>query len=262
MMRRHGFGRKIPREARTGRRRWRFAWRVRLAPAAGLGNNSAYALSVTGAITDRASNPLSGAPVNSGFTTATATATANDGTGDTYGTGGVQHDITTFSGQQGSVAIVLQFNGPIARASANVANSVGGYVYIDTDQNGATGSQAITDQFRPDAGSTGLGVEFHVILFDNTDGSLSVLDQTLTEVGRVTPTFGATSLSFTVPLSLLGNDDGNVDLATVIGTPAEPTDIAPNSGNLALGVSGLPAPPPSAAVRAEGAPRTVRVWGR
>ncbi len=235
---------------------------VRLHPTSGLGNNSTYALSVSGAVTDAANNPLSGAPVNAGFTTATASATVNDGTGDTYGVGGVQHDLTTFSSQQGSITFVLQFAAAIARASAGLANSVGGYVDIDADQNGATGVQAFTDGFRPDAGSTGLGIEYVVYLFDNPDGSLSVFDNQLNELGTVMPTFGATSISFTVPLSLLGDDDGNVDLATVIGTNAEPTDIAPNSGHLTLGVSGRPAAAPAASQQRAGAAPSVHRWGQ
>lgn len=234
---------------------------VRLDPVAGLGNNTTYTVSVTGAVTDVAGNPLS-APASSNFTTATASASVNDPTGDTYGTIGVQHDITTFSSQQGSITIVIQFNGPISRSSANVANSVGGYLDIDVDQNGATGGMGATDAFRPDAGSTGLGVEFLVDLFDNPDGSLSVRENAGgTEVGTVMPTFGATSITFTIPQSMIGSDDGNVDLATVIGSLDEPTDIAPNTGHMTLGVSGLPAAALTGSRQLPGAASRVPSWG-
>ncbi len=235
---------------------------VRLNPTASLGNNGAYVLTVTGAITDPTSNALSGAPVTVIFTTVTASAMVADGTGDTFGANPFQPDVTTFSAQQGSITVVIQFSAAIARASANAANSVGGYLDIDADQNAATGFLPRTDAFRPDAGSTGMGMEFFVDLFDNLDGTFSVVDENFALVGVVTPTFGATSITFTIAQSLLGNDDGNVNLATIIGSLTEPTDIVPNAGHLTLGTSGLPIATLARSVRRPASGPAVRGWRR
>ncbi|MGH7538905.1 MAG: Ig-like domain-containing protein [Gemmatimonadales bacterium] len=233
---------------------------VRFNPTSSLGNNGGYALTVSNAITDVAGNALTPAPFLSGFTTATATASVADGTGDTFGAGAFQADVTTFSASQGSITFVIQFSSTISPASAGAANSVGGYLDIDADQDFTTGFTPNTDVFRPGTGSTGMGAEFVVFLFDNGNGTVSVFDA-VTEVGTVPVTFGTTSMTFTVPQSLLGNDDGNVNVAAVLGSLSEPTDIAPNNGHVTLGVSGLPAPPPAATLRRALANSVVPRWG-
>lgn len=235
---------------------------VRLSPTAPLGNNSAYVLTVTGAITDPTGNALSGAPVTSGFTSATVNVTLSDLTGDTFGAGAFHPDVTTFSAQQGSVTVVIQFSAAIARWSANAANSVGGYVDIDADQDSTTGIETWVDVYRPGAGSTGMGEEFWVDLFDNPDGTFRVFNENDDSIGVVTPTFGATSITFTIPQSLLGNDDGNVNLAVLVGADTVATDIAPNDGHLTLGTSGLPRAPLARSLRRRASSATARSWGR
>jgi hypothetical protein len=47
-------------------------------------------------------------------------------------------------------------------------------------------------------------------------------------IGTVPVMFSPTSLSVTVPLALLGGDDGLVNYDAIIGVLDEPTDLAPN----------------------------------
>jgi len=155
-----------------------------------------------------------------------------DPTGDTFGTGAVQLDITsinaTFSGS--NITFSVFFSGPISAPSALAPNSVGGFIDIDTDQNTATGDVPFINVFSPGP-PIALGQDFFVELFSETihPGSVDVF-RTLpdTVVGTAPIVFTSTSFSVTVPLALLGNDNGLLNYGVIIGTFAEPTDRAPN----------------------------------
>ncbi|HTL34424.1 MAG TPA: Ig-like domain-containing protein [Kofleriaceae bacterium] len=226
---------------------------LQIVPLGGLGNGTAYRLTVT-SVADLAGNVMT--PFASQFSTIAGRAEATDPTGDTFGTGTFLPDLTLATAStQDAVTITLQFAQPIAPSLAGAPSSVAGYIDIDIDQNAATGQFASTDRFRADGGSTGLGDEYMVALFQNPDGTLPVIDLANgTSGGYVMPTFTATSVSFTIPLAMLGNDEGNLNLAAVVGSMQEPTDIIPNSQHLTLGAGGgggctpaVPRPAPAVA---------------
>jgi hypothetical protein len=149
-----------------------------------------------------------------------------DPAGDTFGVGAVQHDIVSVTSTVTATDLVLQvaFGGPISAPSAFAPNSVVGFIDLDIDQNDVTGSAQThgpTSAFP--------GTEFFVDVFGEqfSPGLADVVSAaTLLTVGQAPITFAATSFTVTVPLSLLGGDNGAVDYRVVMGSSAEPTDEA------------------------------------
>lgn len=153
--------------------------------------------------------------------------------GDNGGaTGGFNpHDLLTIrSWPEGeNLVIVLEFAGPVEPAGVGSANEMVGFIDLDTDEDGATGTTANTDMA---GGNTGMGMEFYIDMSEN-NAVFRVFDQNGTFVANATTTaFGGDVVTTVIARSSLGGDDGHVDLAAVIGTPNEVTDFAPNSGSL------------------------------
>lgn len=169
-----------------------------------------------------------------------------DPTGDTFGTESVQLDITsinaTFSGSD--VTFLVFFAGSISAPSAGAPNSVVGFIDIDADQNTATGDVPFINVFGPGP-PVALGQDFFVELGSEFlhPGSVDIF-RTLpdTVVGTAPIVFTSTSFSVTVPLALLGNDDGLMNYGAIIGTFLEPTDRAPNG---TLPATSQPVPEPA-----------------
>jgi hypothetical protein len=105
-----------------------------------------------------------------------------------------------------------------------------GYLDIDVDQDPATGGVPFTDRMRPGAGSTGLGADLFINLFTETD-RFEVYDADMQLVDTVRSRFAGNTVRIWIPLELL-EGDADVDIAVVVGNPAEITDIAPNNGHL------------------------------
>src|SRR4029079_1794477 len=109
-------------------------------------------------------------PFASRFSTMAGIQQVTDPTADTFGSGAFQPDLTLATVvAQNALTITLQFNQPIAPFLAGAPNSIAGYIDIDVDQDAATGAGALTDTFRGTPGSTGLGDEYVVALFQNSD---------------------------------------------------------------------------------------------
>jgi hypothetical protein len=188
------------------------------------------------------------------------TASAADPTGDTFGTGSPQWDITAFglSRDSGGIDVSIDLTANVVSGSGGAANATVGYVEFDTDQDSTTGTGSVVDAFRPTAGSTGMGVDYYVDLFNFSGSSVSVYDASNNPVGSITPTFSGKRISFRVPRSMLGGDDAFLNAAAIVGTFAEPTDIVPNNGHLKVGGTG-PVAPYRPNVARLSAPRS---WGR
>jgi hypothetical protein len=58
-----------------------------------------------------------------------------------------------------------------------------------------------------------------------------VFDASFNFVGTAHVKINSNELKVRIPLSLIGNPDGSVDFATVLGSVCQPTDIAPNLGH-------------------------------
>lgn len=163
-----------------------------------------------------------------------------DPTNDTFETaasnGLVAPDITrvTVWPDAGSLNIEIEFTTTVVSDMTGGPNVVTGFLDIDADQNSATGDGALTDLFRPGGTPTGLGVDFGVIMLSDPSGNFGLVDVANQVVTTFTPIFAGNLLTLRIPRSQLGGDDGLVDLATVVGTNPEPTDIAPNNGSIEL----------------------------
>jgi hypothetical protein len=179
--------------------------------------------------------------------TASATVTlrvaggVSDPAGDTFETeaseGLVPPDLLNFSAvvSGGSVTIQLDFAQPVAPATSQSPNVVVAVIDIDIDQSPVTGNQATADFYRTDGATTGMGVDYVISLFPDSVGRYAVFDVESVDVGSALAQFTGNSIIVTVPLSVLGGDDGAMDLSTTVGTIPEPTDYAPNVGSLRIG---------------------------
>jgi hypothetical protein len=159
------------------------------------------------------------------------------------------------------LVIDVAFNNLIAPPSAFdgdglLGDSISGFIDLDTDQDSASPS-SVDPIARGSVGVLpGLGAEFYLDLLSEqgNPGNVDVVD---TDTGMITGaaaiTFGAASFSVTVPLALLGNDDGIVNfgasiedfdgtLSDVAGPLTNCTQIIPEPSTLTLcgiGIVGL-----------------------
>jgi hypothetical protein len=122
----------------------------------------------------------------------------------------------------------------------------------------------VVDEFRLDGGATGIRDE---ALLDLTrwaaDSSIAVTDSLSHVLGRVKPVIDGRHVTVTVPRALLGDPDGALSAAAIVGNVANPTDFVPNAGHLALGTgeqAGAPRVARSAGAEAP-SPAAWRVWG-
>lgn len=164
-----------------------------------------------------------------------ASAAFVDPTGDTFGAGAVRHDITTydalFNPSNSTFLFTVNFAGPIARPSAFAANSVAGFIDLDTDLNPATGvTPRLNLNIPPVPGPPiAMGDEFFIDLFSEAfrPGFVEVVNPLQPIPGVAPIVFTAQGFTITVPTSLLGGAT-LLDFAVIVGTIAEPTDRTPN----------------------------------
>jgi hypothetical protein len=145
----------------------------------------------------------------------------SDPQGDTFGAGAVQLDLSSIDAVYASaLTVTVEFYTPIEPASAGAANSVSGFVDMDTDQNAATG-------FPED----NMGLEFFVDISSEQGGNVDVVSIDAgggqMPAGSAPISFTSTSFTIVVPLAVI-NDDGMLNYDVFAGTVDEGTDIAPN----------------------------------
>lgn len=171
-------------------------------------------------------------PTRTGTPSSTASraaipAVASDPVGDSLGN--AVHDISQFSATSDGVSLTLQltFVGSVSLPGSGQPNEIFGFIDLDTDQNGATGSGANVAFNCP--APPFLGVDYFVSLF----GSGNVVDaNTMASLGMPTVMANGNTLSVQIPLALLGGDDGLVNTAAVIGDAVGPNDCAPDDAFL------------------------------
>jgi hypothetical protein len=179
----------------------------------------------------------------SGPGTLEATAQVADPTGDTYGSGVVHWDLTdmTITRDEGGITLELDFSRAVISPTSGDTTAVIGYVGFDVDQNAATADLAsIVDEFRPDTiGSTGLGVDYELQLVDYAQDSTVTVTGSSGTTGRVKPVFSGNRVPVRIPRALLGNDDGFLNAAAIVGNNHSPNDIIPENGHLQLSAAPL-----------------------
>ena len=167
-----------------------------------------------------------------------ATASIVDPVGDTFGLAGTtQWDITglTITRETDGITVRIDFNNDLALPVPGDPNALVGLVEFDLDQNFATGKLGILDQLRKDGGSTGMGVDAGINISTITaDSTVTVYDMGGNPTGRAKVAIGGRRLTIRVPSALIGNDDGYLDAAVIVGNGKSPTDFAPQTGHLSL----------------------------
>ena len=161
---------------------------------------------------------------------------AADPVGDTFGVGAEQLDLVQLSAEVvgSDFVVALGFHTAVAAPDSGQGNALDGYIDLDLDQDGTTGRVPWTDLLRADDGTTGMGNEAYVDLrpYDESGNVELIDDGDGSVLGRVPLVLGDTSARVLIPLDLLGGDR-SIDVAAVVGPPAEATDIAPNDGSVA-----------------------------
>jgi plastocyanin len=169
--------------------------------------------------------------------TAAPPAEAADPVGDTFGGGGVQWDLTalTISRDTGGITVALSFSRDVLSPMSGDPTAMVGFVDFDVDRDSATGFTAAVDEFRHDGGSSGMGVDYDLQLINYAaDSSVAVVDSLFQPIGHVKPLFSANRVTIRIPKALLGNDDGFLNAAALVGRTGGPTDFVPNRDHLRL----------------------------
>jgi hypothetical protein len=157
-----------------------------------------------------------------------------------------------------SLLVGLAFADTAVLARAGGPNAVAGAVDFDTDDDPGTGIESAVDRHRPNAGSTGMGVDVIVDLFGNDDGNYVIFNAQPNILGTTTPELRGKLIAFWLPSSIIGS--GPLRTAAVVGTAPEPTDIVPNDGSLQVAASGA-APAVAAAIAKRVWIPSNRFWG-
>jgi hypothetical protein len=116
-----------------------------------------------------------------------------------------------------------------------VMHEVVGWIDLDTDQDPNTGIPPAANSFLQAAQD--IGADYTLSLFGLPVGAeIGVVNNSTGEVaGTVPGVLIGQTLEITVPLSLLGHEEGNLDVGMVLGNPAQPTDAAPEAKHGTLG---------------------------
>lgn len=125
-----------------------------------------------------------------------------------------------------SLIVTITFSDSVAPGALEQANSVGGIVELDIDDNASTGRPPISNFF---GASAELGVDFVIDLFTATSQGAYVLSVAGQEI-LVPASFANNGAVVRIPMSFLGSDDGNFGWVGVVGNVDRPTDVFPNSG--------------------------------
>lgn len=168
----------------------------------------------------------------------TAMETVVDPSGDTFLRGtGVQWDVTAFTVARdtGGITVSLDFSSDVISPMSGDSTAIIGDVELDLDQDSVSGGGSVVDAFRHATGSTGLGVDLTIDLTRYAaDSSVAVFDSLAVVKGRVRPVFAGHRIAIRIPRALIGNDDGFLNAAAIMGSAKSPTDIVPNNGHLTL----------------------------
>lgn len=193
---------------------------------------------------------------------------ASDSLGDTLGSGDIQHDLVALgvflqedaTTAQSAAAVFMQedgttpepgiqanfalhFAGSVIPNSGESGFSLLGFIDFDTDQDPETGATSVVERFSRNGSR--LGVDFRIDLggYDEISSTVPLwiwTEEGFAEYGLVPVRFryDVPFAGSTMELELPWQDfdpDGLADLAIMVGTPAEWTDIAPNGGFLTTG---------------------------
>jgi hypothetical protein len=143
-----------------------------------------------------------------------------------------------------SLILTATFSGAVTSEPGS-PNFIRGYVEFDLDDDPSTGYTyfpvIIFYPAFPDIGS-----EYVLSLFGSDAAILALgsdADGQFAVPSQVQVNYGGSTVVVRVPMSLLGNDDGNFSIKGVIGPMNRPTDVFPNSGLMHVAFpAGSPSP--------------------
>ena len=128
-----------------------------------------------------------------------------------------------------SLILTLTFAKPVRPGNSDTFNSIGGEIEFDMDDDVSTGYGP------PDSNNFGasanLGVDYVVDLFNSF--STGVLVFSKFGFTRALISYPGNSLVIRMPLTMVGDDDGNFSLAIDLGPFTWASDVFPNAGQLA-----------------------------
>ena len=140
---------------------------------------------------------------------------------DPVGDGG-QVDLTVLRARSGADQLEVEME---LSTTINPLN-FGGALSLDIDQDNSTGYPPVFGNPLQD-----IGAEYDLYFFNLGSNVVLLYTAGGSFVGSLPVEIGAHTLRFTVPLALIGNDDGAIDVSGVIGTSFGPTDWFPDSGH-------------------------------
>ena len=127
-----------------------------------------------------------------------------------------------FNWNMNLMRLAITFNGP-------VIPELLGYIYLDTDQNPQTGKAGMTKYY----GTGVLGYEYLLNYFSAGSGGTVIVEDAkgITNPVMIPGFYSQNYKVFTVdiPLSYLGNDEGNINLGLLLGNTAFKMDVAPDT---------------------------------
>ena len=176
-----------------------------------------------------------------------AATTVMDLPGDAVAGAYQTYDLTSIDAVFSStdLTFTLQLTGGVTAPSVNANSGLSGFIDIDVDSNlntGAASTITVAGTTFAGFGSSGLGIEYYLDLFTESSnpGFVTLKDPiNVMNTSQVPISYGATSVTIVVPLSALGNDDGQVNYAVLVGDFGGPTDQAVDA--LVIQTGGLPA---------------------
>ncbi len=154
-----------------------------------------------------------------------------DPEGDNLIIGGQVVDIVHVDAASNSFEVTIKINFS-PNSTHDFINNLRGFILLDTDQNPSTGDSPIS-LFGKDTQS--LGFDYHADLQFLPEINIWKTNRfVFTLAGTIVPEISGNSFSITVPLSMLGNDDGAIDITLALGDLQGPTDWAPDSGKYTI----------------------------
>lgn len=167
---------------------------------------------------------------------------------DTFGVGPDLREVSAAS-DSANLTVTLVFNGPVSPPDGAEPNPLAGMIDIDLDQDPATGAFLPFDGLLSPAERAGIGPEFRVNLDTyNSAAHSAAIEEAASSVyvGEAPVLFNGNVVTVTVPLVLMGGDDGRVNIAVLVRAPIEPvaSDIAPNRGHVSTSSGPIINPPP------------------
>ena len=167
--------------------------------------------------------------INAGYSPVWAKST-QDQHNDTFGTNAVKIDILSIDVEFDSKYLYMtcNFSSPVFEADTGNPADLFGYIDLDVDQDSGTGTTALSDYYN---GSSEIGMDYYLeFMPDAALGSVALKDCNAKTIGTVPVAFHGSSFVVTIPLTMIGNDDGYINYTAFFGDAGGPDDVIPNRG--------------------------------